>query len=180
MPLDFPNSPIIGQTFSSGTRKWTWTGEQWSAANIISIPPIPTGFVSYYSLSSAPEGWLECNGTALTVALGPSYTDLRTLLVNVGNPFGVSGSDPRIPDLRGRFIRSFGSDGTYTSGTFGAKQADEFKSHDHSYSFRTDTVYGGMWPNSGFGGGATGRTTGSAGGTETRPANLALLACIKL
>jgi len=39
MPLDFPNSPTIGQTFSSGTRKWTWTGEQWSAANIIEVPP---------------------------------------------------------------------------------------------------------------------------------------------
>jgi len=49
MPLDFPNSPTIGQTFSSGTRKWTWTGEQWSAANVSSLSAInsPTISLSY-------------------------------------------------------------------------------------------------------------------------------------
>jgi hypothetical protein len=49
MPLDFPNSPSIGQTFSSGTRKWTWTGEQWSAANVSSLSAInsPTISLSY-------------------------------------------------------------------------------------------------------------------------------------
>ena len=49
MPLDFPNSPTNGQLFTSGTRKWTWTGEQWSAANVSSLSAInsPTISLSY-------------------------------------------------------------------------------------------------------------------------------------
>lgn len=29
MPIDFPNSPTVGQTFTSGVRSWTWTGTVW-------------------------------------------------------------------------------------------------------------------------------------------------------
>jgi hypothetical protein len=93
---------------------------------------VPTGMVMYYCRSTAPTGWMSCDGTAITTAMGASYTNLRNFLISAGNPFGSSGSDPLIPDLRGRFIRSNGSDGTYTSGTFGAKQSDDFKSHSHS------------------------------------------------
>jgi hypothetical protein len=27
--IDFPNSPTVGQTFSSGTASWTWDGTKW-------------------------------------------------------------------------------------------------------------------------------------------------------
>jgi hypothetical protein len=82
MPLDFPNSPTIGQTFSSGTRKWTWTGEQWSAANIISFSASDfpdsirnSNLASIQSLSATPsllteavqprlvKAWVNFNGT---------------------------------------------------------------------------------------------------------------------
>jgi Ran-binding protein 9/10 len=34
MPIDFPNSPTINQSFVNGNKKWQWSGEQWSSANI--------------------------------------------------------------------------------------------------------------------------------------------------
>lgn len=30
MPLDFPNSPTNGQTYTSGNRTWTYDGMKWS------------------------------------------------------------------------------------------------------------------------------------------------------
>jgi hypothetical protein len=29
MPIDFPNSPTLNETFSSGERKWIWNGTVW-------------------------------------------------------------------------------------------------------------------------------------------------------
>jgi len=154
----------------------------------------PTGSVMYYCLSSAPTGWIECNGAAITVAMGSAYTALRTLLINASNPFGVVGSDPKIPDLRGRFIRSFGTDSTVSpsvsSAAFGVKQADAFQGHTHAGVLFTGTLsysigccgtgvptYNPTTP-------GTPDEFNSLGtpryGLETRPANIALLACIKL
>ena len=31
MPMDFPNSPVVGQIFSSGSRSWVWTGTTWDS-----------------------------------------------------------------------------------------------------------------------------------------------------
>jgi hypothetical protein len=31
MAMDFPNSPVVGQTFSSGSRTWVWTGTTWDS-----------------------------------------------------------------------------------------------------------------------------------------------------
>jgi hypothetical protein len=154
----------------------------------------------YYCLSSAPTGWIECNGAAITVAMGSAYTAIRALLINASNPFGLSGSDPKIPDLRGRFIRSNGSDGTYTSGTFGQTQDDAIVQHGHTLGTgngnKLSQVNAGVSDGSGtmafnaawnFNQSASTRfwpalrvITDTTPATETRPANLALLACIKL
>ncbi len=29
MPIDFPDSPTTGQTYTSGSRTWRWDGEKW-------------------------------------------------------------------------------------------------------------------------------------------------------
>jgi hypothetical protein len=84
-----------------------------------------------------------------------------------------------VPDLRGEFLRGWDDGRGVDSGrSFGSAQADEFKSHSHS--IYTNGQSGGM------GGGGfpvyyspRTRSTDLTGGTETRPRNVALLACIK-
>jgi microcystin-dependent protein len=51
---------------------------------------VPTGVVLDWALPTAPSGWAFCDGSALTTET-PG-----------GLPFGVDGSDPLLPDLRGR------------------------------------------------------------------------------
>ena len=137
---------------------------------------IPAGAVMPFAMNSAPSGWLAANGAEV------SRTTYAGLFTAIGTTYGIGNGSTtfNLPDLRGYFVRGSGtnSDGT-AAGTFGQKQSDEFKSHSHGYNYRVDTVYGAVWPNSGFGGGSTSRTTTQTGGTETRPKNIALLYCIK-
>ncbi len=94
-----------------------------------------------------------------------------------------------MPDLRGEFLRGWDDSRGVDSGrSFGSAQADEFKSHTHTgSSLAAGTIWlsryqlsGGTWPNEKDGNtSGTGSPTGATGGTETRPRNVALLACIK-
>jgi microcystin-dependent protein len=106
-----------------------------------------------------------------------------------------------LPDLRGYFVRGVGTNGDSTaSGIFAAKQADAFESHSHSLSgggasgnfltkvsanTRNDLrADGGSSATNGVSTTSanvsyTQPSVGSAGGAETRPANIAMLYCIK-
>jgi hypothetical protein len=85
-----------------------------------------------------------------------------------------------VPDVRGEFIRVWESSRGVDSGrTLGSWQADLFKSHAHKDAWARDNNnvdYGG-----GVGGRyrspGTGYTTSSAGGSETRPRNVAWMLC---
>jgi hypothetical protein len=157
---------------------------------------VPTGVVSYFASTTAPFGWIECNGATITTALGPSYTALRNLLIATGYVFNTGLSpyqDPQVPNIRGIFIRGVGSQaiGTLTySGTIGVRQNDALKSHSHvtriggvtsGNSGWTGVVVGGGILNGGAGNKDYSSGDASTGAsTETRPANISLLACIKL
>lgn len=191
---------------TNGERRWT------HQTLVNSLPTIPTGIVAHFASTSAPVGWLECNGA--TIPNSGTTASLYAFLGSAGNPFGGVG---KIPDLRGKFIRSNGSDGTYASGTFGATQTDLIKNHTHSGAtdVRGDHVHTfsrtASIPTNSVGGQpekllhenttqgvvnnwsanmnptgnhahnfTTGNPDSSLGGSETRPANVALLACIKL
>ena len=181
--LTAPTAPTEGAIWFNSSNAITsiYYDSAWIDIGANPTSSIDTGVVAYYALSSAPAGWIECNGAAITTALGSSYTNLRTLLLGGSSPFGVSGVDPKIPDLRGKFIRSNGSDGTYTSAAFGAKQLDELKSHSHTFTIHGDTGGNGIYTESTLDSSIMyTATTALTGGTETRPVNVALLACIKL
>lgn len=45
MAIDFPNSPTVGQSFSSGALAWVWDGTKWTAATAASAPYIVGCFV---------------------------------------------------------------------------------------------------------------------------------------
>jgi hypothetical protein len=135
---------------------------------LVSVP----GAVQFFAMNTAPTGWLECNGASLSTA---TYADL---FAAIGYTFGGAGASFTLPDLRGQFIRGWDNGAGVDAGrAFGSTQADDFASHTHSYN----GFWGGNWimyQNGGNGIGAT-ISTGGAGGTETRPKNIALLPCIK-
>lgn len=59
----------------------------------------PIGTILDYALSTPPDGWIFCDGRPL---MSGEYPLLRTALIADGSPFGTSGSNPRIPDYKGR------------------------------------------------------------------------------
>ena len=151
----------------------------------------PTGSVIFYAASTAPPGYLECNGASL------STTNYAALFAKIGYTFGGSGGSFSLPDLRGEFIRGWDNGrGVDTGRTFGSFQDQAYLSHSHS------VIGGGQFFHSGPATGVTyelasgsgfqlqvpgnfnegwyRRTnTNTNGGTETRPRNIALLPCIK-
>jgi microcystin-dependent protein len=148
-------------------------------AKLASGVGIPAGAVMPFAMNSAPAGWLAADGTAV------SRSTYATLFTAIGTTYGVGDGSTTfaLPDLRGYFVRGSGtnSDGT-AAGTFGAKQADELKSHTHTYIDVRNAAAGQFSVAGGTGmDGATNtnRTTNATGGAETRPKNIAMLYCIK-
>ena len=134
---------------------------------------IPAGAVQSFAMNTAPTGWLDCDGSAV------SRTTYSTLYTAIGTTFGAGDGSTtfNVPDLRGEFIRGWDDGRGVDSGrTFGSAQADELKSQRHSIAFAGNgwDAYTGL--NQG-----TGVTdyTDYTGGDETRPRNIALLYCIK-
>ena len=80
---------------------------------------VPTGSIIPYIGSTAPDGWVFCNGQNITSVTGS--TALRDL---VGN---------NAPDLRGTFLRGTGTSSVHgkSGPSLKATQADTFKSHAH-------------------------------------------------
>jgi microcystin-dependent protein len=150
------------------------------------------GAVVYYAMNNAPIGWLACDGASYPTA---TY---KNLYAAIGNAFGGDATNFNVPDLRGYFMRSWDNGrGVDPSRAFGSTQDDAFESHSHSASdsghTHTQNLGGGIStspnaPGTYVIGDANNSTTqvgyanvsiGSTGGTENRPKNIALLACIK-
>jgi phage-related tail fiber protein len=132
------------------------------------------GEVAYFAMSTAPSGYLKANGAAI------SRSSYLTLFNAIGTTFGIGDGSTtfNLPDLRGEFLRGWDDSRGVDSGRgFGSFQTDEFRSHTHSFA-----VYNGSSFSGPFSQGTSfsrNQATSSAGGTETRPRNIALLACIK-
>lgn len=138
------------------------------------------GEVAFFARSTPPSGWLKANGAAV------SRTTYAALFAAIGTTFGAGDgrSTFNLPDLRGEFIRGVDDGRNVDSGRgLGTAQGDAIKTH-------TINV-----PNSGYEGNVLGswfygeRGNGNNnqlenkitynGENETRPRNIALLACIK-
>ena len=137
---------------------------------------LPAGAVQYYAMNTAPSGWLKANGAAI------SRTTYATLFAAIGTTFGVGDGSTtfNVPDLRGEFARGWDDGrGIDTGRVFGSAQADAFKSHTHPVNIHTagSAVYTFLGISSGTT--VTVENTNATGDTETRPRNIALLACIK-
>jgi len=123
------------------------------------------GQIVMWGTSTPPAGWLEMNGQSTA-----GYPNLTAL-------FGTN-----LPDLRGEFVRGWSNDRTtvdYPRQILSA-QAQDVQPHTHSYTVTGSVTSGsqggtasGLIPSS------SGSTTGSAGTTETRPRNVALMFIVK-
>ncbi|WP_288080615.1 phage tail protein [Pseudomonas sp.] len=138
-----------------------------------------SGMVGYFARNSAPSGWLKANGAAV------SRTTYAALFSAIGTTFGAGNGSTtfNLPDLRGEFVRGWDDGRGVDSGrAFGSAQLDELKSHQHDLP--ADIIGGAdrqsLMVSAGSDEGFSGTNLSAAsGGTETRPRNIALLACIK-
>jgi len=148
-------------------------------------------------MDTAPDGFLKANGAEVSRS---TYSDLFSA---IGTTFGAGDGSTTfdLPDLRGEFLRGWDDGRGADSGrSFGTAQGDAFQNHGHKMQFSTATPVNRYTLDfnvgASFGRGANGG--GSSFGTqsirgpkeeggngsprtdaETRPRNIALLACIK-
>ena len=164
---------------------------------------VPAGAVCSFAGTSAPDGWLVCDGAAV------SRTTHAALFAQIGTAFGAGDGDAtfNLPDLRDEFVR--GSSATRAVGSWEdwATGAPKAKSQDakrlkndgtlgiaFDAPSRANTVIG--FARTGSASDPVGATVGStsildktdhdtdllgvaSGDPETRPRNVALLYCIK-
>jgi phage-related tail fiber protein len=155
------------------------SGTNQSITGILSAEGIvPAGSVIFVAKSTVPTGYLACNGASLNT------TTYSTLYNAIGYTFGGSGSSFNIPDLRGEFLRGWDNGRGIDSGrAFGSAQEDALQDHTHSGNGLI-SLGGAQIINNAGGAGRNTQPTGLVSAayrsaTETRPRNIALLACIK-
>ena len=164
-----------------------------SSTGVVSFinPPklsVPVGTIFYLAGNVLPAGYLKCNGAELSRAL---YSDLFD---QIGATYGVGDGSTTflLPDLRGEFIRGWDDGrGVDSNRVFGSYQANDFEAHNHTFTINpVNRSFSGWIVNSNGNNNKYGYLSGgwgteasisinNRGGTETRPRNLAMLACIK-
>jgi len=92
---------------------------------------VPTGSVHMMATTTAPSGYLKCNGSAI------SRTTYAALFAIIGTTHGAGdgSSTFNVPDLRGEFVRGWDDGrGIDSSRNFGTAQSDQNAQHNHSAS----------------------------------------------
>lgn len=140
-------------TSSGGT--YTITGADTTTNKTIDVNSLtPSGIVSPFAGSNAPDGWQMCNGQEL------SQTTHSSLFAVIGTTYNTGGETSgyfRVPDLRGRVVAGLDTMGSTTSqdrltglsggvdgDTLGATGGDEthiltdaqMPSHNHQVTLR--------------------------------------------
>lgn len=172
------------------------SGETWEPWDPILANAVLVGAVSAFAMSSAPTGWLKCNGAAISRAV---YADL---FAKIGTTFGSGdgASTFNLPDLRGEFLRGFDdARGADPGRVFGSWQRGSLILYDkssgigiqapHSATIETDNpaTFGADAANTADYPGVTEDSAASSNYAlgsysavgMSRPRNIALLYCIK-
>ena len=144
---------------------------------------LPTGFVTatkYYVVGASIVPGVSYQLSATPGGTAITTTGSQSGIHTAHNaPFGIGDGSTtfNVPDLRGEFIRGWDDGrGINANRAFGILELGDLASHSHP-----SVSISGL--GQGAGGGAqyvvVSGSTGAAGGTETRPRSIALLACIK-
>lgn len=180
------DSPTINLNYNPSTATL-------SAVTVIDInTAVPVGTVIAVAMNSTPPGrWLPCNGAPVSRT---TYSDLFAEIGIVYNTGGEAGTQFRLPDLRGYFIRGHGTnnDGTTSGGSFGRKQDAYAGSNTYRvYKDDADSQTGDRGEITAFQvNGVTIVSTTDTNSTwhsatvptsagDTRPPNISMLYCIK-
>ncbi|WP_313818718.1 phage tail protein [Cupriavidus sp.] len=168
---------------NAGNNAWIVMG----ALDLPNFGILQPGAILYLAHANAANGWLKCNGGAV------SRTTYAALFAMIGTTYGTGDGSTtfNLPELRGEFIRVWDDGRGIDAGrALGSAQAQQIISHTHT----TDPASNGWWCDApGLGviniGGATlninrsmatgAVSAGPATGAETRPRNVALPAYIK-
>lgn len=157
-----------------------------AAAAAVVADAVPPGAVMYFGGNSAPVGWLKANGAVV------SKTTYSKLFAVIGAAYGGhSNGFFQLPDLRGEFIRGLDDGRGVDAGrAIGSAQAQQMPRHRHEVygSLNSSTTSSSPNYQKLLAGPPTyvnayqwteyfGETESNA--NETRPRNVALLACIK-
>jgi microcystin-dependent protein len=120
---------------------------------IIAEAVSPIGTIVSYAFSTAPTGWLLCDGQPVSRS---TYANLHTLMANDGYPYGNGDgvNTFNVPDLRRRTAV-----GTGSSDTLGASDAVSYSSRTLTHTHSVPAHYHGM------GTGANLNITSSGSGT---------------
>ena len=162
------------------------------SAAAAALSGVPVGATVFIPGTAAPSGFIKKNGALLSRT---AYANLWAFAQSSGNlstndgTWTVGQFSPgdgsttfRIPDGRAEFVRGFDDGRGVDSGRqIGSSQSDQVKDHTHAlaHAFGAGTVQAGA---SYYGTLLSASTTGnvsSGAGSETRPRNVAELACIK-
>lgn len=121
---------------------------------------MPVGLLAPFAGATPPEGWLLCDGSAVSRIL---YADL---FAAIGTSWGTGDGTTtfNLPDMRGRFPRGVdqgagndpeaaqrsASNGGNSGDNVGSYQNDEIKSHDHFMANEDDVLSGGVPDNDNY------------------------------
>lgn len=139
---------------------------------------IPAGTIAPFGGGTVPDGWMLCNGSAI------SRTTYSALFAAISTTYGSGDglSTFTLPNAQGVFLRGAGSQTissvTYSS-TRGLTQGDLLGTHRHGVASGNSTSSSSYSSVQGVGAG-TSIYSGYTGGEETRPANIGVNYIIKL
>ncbi|MDD1141632.1 phage tail protein [Pseudomonas sp. TNT2022 ID233] len=159
-------------------------------AMIAQASALPVGTMVGFPVNKLPPGFLEIDGSVKSIA---AYPDLAAFLGTAFNTGGEGAGNFRLPESRAEFLRGWDHGrGVDVGRDIGTYQADEFRAHNHPPGNGRPGFQSNEYPNiqtyhgtssaalpSYSGESVQMANTGTRGGVETRPRNLAVMWCLK-
>ena len=175
---DLPVGGVFSAVYDATSNHFTLLTPVISQYNPGATPTNPPGAIIPYGGSSAPSGYLMCDGTSYAQA---SYAALYAI---IGTTYGGSGGNFNVPDLRGKF--PLGHSGSYALGATGGEAThtlttNEMPAHTHGgvpTSFAGTMGAGGNNNVNDFDG--TTNSTGGGAAHNNMPPYLTMNFCIAL